>query len=528
MEKIKLALVISFLIGLILFLYSWYLSYPLALSYPNDSIFNHVSILYWISFPLLLASMFLIALTAKSRVLKWILSVGVVLLLYSLYYFFITIPGSDAPYFRSMTEYFIKTGSLDSSLNLHLYFQYPSFFVLSKIATTLSGLPLTSYEFVQFSVIGLLLVTSLFIYSSRIFKKGGFLVPIAFFVALFYLIDYQNVPFALAFGLLFVLLMLDTYEMNLGIFCTTILLFSTITLGHAFVPLFFIIYLLLQSIIKRNKSYWGRFLATLAIYFIITLTFSGATFLDTINGLIASRTPYNGLVEGTFSPILVPADIVAQNISRSVTIGIIAICLIGSLFLIFKHKLRDSDKSIFILGIIWSGLGLLLGNLGERALPLVFMPLSLGVAYLYESKYKKYISGIFLVLLIFAVGIPIHNAYSNPPMFFQTKEDKTTTIFLINQYNWNTNRYILSDGVMRWYISPQVSNNFDQTFTAVFNSSKFYSYDCIIYTFVLIKGIPNIQNGSTATDPISQQIKEDFNVIYNSGSDYVATRPNDG
>jgi hypothetical protein len=157
MEKIKLALVISFLIGLILFLYSWYLSYPLALSYPNDSIFNHVSILYWISFPLLLASMFLIALTTKSRVLKWILSVGVVLLLYSLYYFFITIPGSDAPYFRSMTEYFIKTGSLDSSLNLHLYFQYPSFFVLSKIATTLSGLPLTSYEFVQFSVIGILL-----------------------------------------------------------------------------------------------------------------------------------------------------------------------------------------------------------------------------------------------------------------------------------------------------------------------------------------------------------------------------------
>ena len=526
--EIRYFLYIPFLIGIILFLFSLYLSYPLSLSSTNDSIFNHVSILYWISLPLLLASMFLIAATSNNRVLKWLLSFASVLLLYSLYYFFITIPGSDAPYFRSMTEYFLKTGNLDSSLNLHLYFQYPSFFIFSKIATDLSGLPLTSYEFVQFSVIGLLIVSSLFLYANRIFKKGSFLVPIAFFVALFYFIDYQNVPFALAFGLLFVLLMLDTREMNFGIFCATILLFSTITLGHAFVPLFFIIYLLIQSIIKINKSYWGRFLATLAIYFIVTLTFSGATFLDTINGLIASRTPYSGLVEGTFSQTLLPTDIAAQNLSRLVTVGVIALCLIGSMFLIAKRKFRDSDKSIFIVGLIWSGLGLILGNLGERALPLIFMPLSLGAAYLFESKYKKYVSVIFLVFLVLAVGIPVHNAYSNPPMLFQTREDQTTATFLIKDYNWNANRYILSDGVMRWYISPQVANNFDQTFTAVYNSSKINSYDCIIYTLVLVKGIPNIQNGTTSADQTFQQIKEDFNVIYNSESDYIATRPNDG
>jgi hypothetical protein len=525
--KAKYLLFVPFSIGSVLFACSWYLSYPFSLSNATESIFNHVSILYWISLPLLLASMFLIAATFNNRILKWLLAFGSVLLLYSLYYFFITIPGSDAPYFRSMTQYFLNTGSLDPSLNLHLYFQYPSFFIFSKIATDLSGLPLTSYEFVQFSVIGLLIVSSLFLYASRVFRKGGFLAPIAFFVALFYFIDYQNVPFALAFGLFFVLIMIDTtHKMNFGIFAATILIFSTITLGHAFVPLFFVIYLLIQSIIKRNKLYWGRFLATLAIYFIITLTFSGATFLATINGLIASRTPYSGLVEGTFSPTLLPADIAAQNLSRLVTVGIIALCLIGSVFLIAKRKLRDSDKSIFIVGLIWSGLGLLLGNLGERALPLIFMPLALGVAYLFESKYKKYVSAVFLTLLVLAVGIPIHNAYSNPPMLFQTRADQNTATFLINNYNWNLNRYILADGVMRWYIAPQVANSFDQTFTSVYNSSKINLYDCIIYTVVLAKGIPDTQNGNGSSDQVSQQIKEDFNIIYNSGSDYIATLPN--
>src|SRR5665647_3250721 len=127
MEKNRL-LFVPFLAGLLLMFYSWYLSFPLSVNSVNDTIFNHVSILYWISLPLLLASMTLIALSFKNAYLKWLMTVGCVLTLFSLWYFYFMISTIDSMFFRGLTDYFVKTHSLDASQVIHSYYQWPLYY----------------------------------------------------------------------------------------------------------------------------------------------------------------------------------------------------------------------------------------------------------------------------------------------------------------------------------------------------------------------------------------------------------------
>ncbi len=131
MEKNKL-LIIPFFIGLALLVYSWYLSFPLSIDSVGDSIFNHISILYWFSIPLLFTSIFLIAISFKNKYWIWMLTITFVMILYSLSYFYNTMSTADAAFFRGLTDNFIKTNSLNASQYIHSYYQSPSFFSSSR------------------------------------------------------------------------------------------------------------------------------------------------------------------------------------------------------------------------------------------------------------------------------------------------------------------------------------------------------------------------------------------------------------
>src|SRR5665647_934959 len=114
MEKGKL-LIIPFLLGLALLIYSWHMSFPLSLHSVGESIYDNISILYWISVPLLLSSMFLMAIVFKNVYLRWMLTFGFVLVLYSISYFYFTMPTVDSAFFRGLTENFVVTHNLDAS-----------------------------------------------------------------------------------------------------------------------------------------------------------------------------------------------------------------------------------------------------------------------------------------------------------------------------------------------------------------------------------------------------------------------------
>jgi len=535
MEKNKLLLIPLF-IGILLIIYSWWLSYPLSDNSVNDLVFYHVSVIYWISLPILLTSMFMIAVTFKNVYLKWIMAVGIVITLYSLSYFYSMMPTIDSSYYRGLTEYFINTKNLTTlptSMDPDHYFQWPFFFILAEIATSVSGLGLRNFEFLLYAVIGVLLSTTLFVYASKVFKNSGFLIAVAFFISLFLgFLNYQDAPFSLALALLFVMFMLESRQKSGSQIPIILVLFTSISLIHAFVPLYFILYALMRSILGKSKQYFNLFLLTLTIYLVTGITIAQFTFTENILKVITAPSDYSNIVTATLGhlTISVPIQAISQIFSRTITISIVTVCVIGSILMLIKRKMRDIDKAIFLSGAVFLIAGAVSYSLGSRAIAIAFIPISMGAVYLLESargrKFRPYLISFFLILLSLFAFIPINNLIvTDFPIAFQTQESYTTANFMIEKYDWNTYSIILCHVNYGAYIYTQAKGNslvrvdIDSNFN---QSSNIENYDGIIYSVGMAK---YLQTNNISVEETSQLIIHSFNIVYNSGLSYIAEKP---
>lgn len=524
MEK-KHLLLIPFFTGLAFVVYAWFLSYPLTVNSATDTVFYHIPIWYWLGFALLLTSMVSMAMCFKNTYLKWILTVGCVLTLYSLSFFYYTVPGSDAQYFRGLTQNLINTNNLDASQLNHNYYQWPSFFLLGDIVTAISGIDLTTYGFLLFALIGALLATALFVYASRFNSQIGFLATASFFIVLFYFLNYQAVPFSLAFGMLLILFMIETQNKtkNAGITVIELSLFISIALTHAFVPLFFILYLLMSGIIGKSKWHFGMFAVTGIMFLAVQFTLGQYTFLSNLFHVTFASTEYGNLAESTLVPsVSAQIDVIAQMFSRLLTVAFAAISVVGFFFVLIKRKLRNVDKAIFLTGVLYSGLGVLLYVLGSRAVPLIFLPVSLGAMYLATQKFGRYLKVMILLLLVLVVFIPVHSTFKSFPLMFQTKEDITTANAMLNNYNWTTESIVITDNGAKWYILPQLAHyiEIDTGITSRLTLENITNYDCIVYSVGLEE---SLQTSGNSAQP-SEQIRQDMNVVYDSGRSYIAMK----
>lgn len=499
---------------------SWYLSYPLSIDYVGDSVFNHVSLLYWISLTLLLVTMCAIAITSKNSYLKWLSVIGLIISIYSLSYFYYMLPGSDSQYFRGLTEYFIKTKDLNPLTPYHDYFQWPSFFLLADMATSVSGLKLANFEFLLYTIIGFLMATALYVYASKAHKKEGFLAVAVFFMAMFYFLDYQSVPFSLAFGLLLLLFMLETQQKSFSVILIMLVLFTGISFIHAFVPVFFVLYLLIRCILNKSKQYGRLFLLTSIIYLAVQITQAPFSFAENIRNALTSSSEYSGIVSMIQAPVSVPIDGVAQMFSRAVTITTIAICFVGFILLLINRKMRDLDKAIFLTGVVYFAVGFLFLALGSRAIQLIFIPISLGASYLLTSRLRLAVISLFLVLLLLFAFIPLHNTFGTSQIMFQTKVDYQTESFFIDYYNWTHSSLVLAHYRVITYLQakqPSFINFENDVNSPLFPRIK--EYDCIVYTVGL--GISLLRYNYT-TERILHETKLD--VVYNSGFSYIAMK----
>jgi hypothetical protein len=413
---------------------------------------------------------------------------------------------------------------LDPSQPIHSYYQWPSFFILANIATLVSGLELATYEFLLFTIIGFLLATALYVYASKAHTHGGFLAVLAFFIVMFYFMNYQAVPFSLAFGLLFLLFMLETQKKSSSVIITVLVLFVSISITHAFVPLFFVLYLLMRSIVSRSKQYLNLFILTFIIYFLVQFTLARFSFPSIIISIMTLPTEYSGMISSILTPVSVATDVVAQAFSRAVTIAFAMICFAGFVLMVIKRKMRETDKAIFLTGSLYSGLGVVLYTLGARALALVFIPISMGILYVYQSRFRPYLKCFILILLVLVVFIPIHTSFGWSYIAFQTKEAQTKANFMIEKYDWNRYSIILSHVSDQSYIVPQVEGNFIfyNDFSPHFQSQSIETYDTIIYSVGLAK---SFETNKFSEENISREILDRFNVIYDSGISYIAEKP---
>ena len=518
LEKNKF-LLLPLTVGIMLVVYSWFLSYPLSIDYLGDFVFNHISVLYWFGLVLTLASMYMIAVTSRRSSLKWTMTIGIVMTMYSLSYFYYMLPGSDSQSTRGLTEFFIRTRNLDPSQPGHSYFQWPSFFISANTITSVSGLGLATIEFLFYAIIGFLLVTTLYVYASKVSKNGGFLAVIVFFVVMFNFLNYQFVPFSFAFGLLLLLFMLESRRRSSGMTIAMLVLFVGITLMHVFVPIFFILYLLIQSILTRDKQHGRLFLLTLIIYLLVEFALASTGFASSILSVMTSRTEYSQIAI-IKTPVPVPIDAIAQMLAGIVEIAFGIACLAGFILLLVKRKIRSLDKAIFLTGLIYSGVGVMLFTLGSRAIPIAFIPISLGVLYLFESRFRLYVASFFLVLLVLFVFIPLHASFIDSQITFQTKEAYQTENFMIDHYNWTNPSLILAHvRVMTYLQAKQPSTAYfeDDVYSPLFPRIK--QYDAIVYTVGL--GI-NLLRFNYTTERILGEAE--LNMVHNDGFSYIAIK----
>jgi hypothetical protein len=510
---------VPLLIGLLLICYAWYTSFPIFINSANDYIYNHISVYYWIGLSLSFASAFLISYTSKREYIKWVMVVCFIISLYSIWFFYFTLPTSDATFFRGVTQNFLNTGSLDITQSYLSYYQWPAFFIIAEIVTSVTGLSLVAYEFVLLIIIELLTATALYIYASKLFKGGGFIAVITFFCISYNFINFQAVPFTLAFALLCLLFTLDiqnTHNQNKrGLTVLIILVYVCIALTHLFVPLFFVIYLLIRTFF--DKSYLKLFAITLQIYFIIQVTFGSFSFGANISQVFLLSSEFSSIVANTFTPVTVPIDVISQIFTRAIVAVFALITFTGFLYIFFRKKIRQVDKSILITGIVYTCFGAIVFTLGTRAIPLIVIPISIGSAFLIKSRFSKPLICIVLFMMILLVFVPFHSSFNNYPITYQTKEDLTAANFILDKYNWQSDRTIISDSGIKWYLSPQIRHEerIDTIFENRYGLANITKYDCIIYSLGLEQSF--VFNNISPTN-ISNQISQKYDILYNSGS----------
>jgi hypothetical protein len=515
LEKHKL-LIFPLILGLVLMIYSWFLSYPLLINSVDDYVFNHLSIIYWFSLVITLASMFMIAATSKNNTLKWAMTVAIIATMFSLSYFYPSPPTSDANLFRGLNENFANAKSLDVTSYRQSYFQWPSVFILTYVATAISGLNLVIFEFLMYGLIGFLLVTTLYVYLSESFRHGAFIAVVAFFIVNSGYVNYQFAPYTIALCLLFLLFILDTKRPSSSITITMLLLFVAITLTHAFVPLFFAIFLLMKWIVTRSKRYITLFLFAAATYFVYQFTSASFSFANNIIRMLTVESELSRVI--SIVPWSHPIDAIAQQFTAPTTVICAIVCFVGFVYLLTKRKLRTQDKAIFLLGIFYLGLGVAFYALGSRGIAIAFIPISLGAAYLYESKFRKFSKVLFLILLILFMFTPMRLTFFKTGLFFQTNQGYEAANFLVDNYNWNEHSLIVADYRTTQYLASRVTGNAD--FNTVPDPSQFKYADTIFYDVGLGINMDYYFN-RTIEDTLDEDM---LNVLYDNGYSLVITQ----
>ena len=121
-------------------------------------------------------------------------------------------------------------------------------------------------EFIQYSIIGLIVASLIFLLVSRQ-GLNAYVSVVAFSIISFNLADYEFFSSAMvALGLILVLLYLDRFSEKREVFLAMIVIFVALTFTHVLMPFLFIIYSLVMFLIERSRKYLNLFIITSAVY----------------------------------------------------------------------------------------------------------------------------------------------------------------------------------------------------------------------------------------------------------------------
>jgi hypothetical protein len=515
-------------LGLILILYSYYLSYPLLMDAVDDFVYYHISPVYWLGLFILMPSLFVLATISERDVVRLLSCIGLLLSMYSIKFFYFSFPSSDVHYVRGLVEYALSTGDLDPGKAFHDYFQWPLFFVFIQMFSVLTNIDLTIIEYLSFIVFGVLYVSSLYVYYYNYDKKSNHISIMAFLLVMYWFLNYQFAPFSLAMAFLFILYMIESND-NLTINHTIIslLLYLCVVLTHPFAALFYIYYLLIMYAFSRRREHLQLFLFTLLIYMAYTI-YSTEFFIPTVVGQIGriDIMQYTVIVRRTFSGRVTERpfiDVLSQTFSRIIVISTGLFTGIGFLQLLYRRKLRNVDNLLLISSGIIAVAGALIPVIGMRVVFGLVIPISLGINYFFDSKYRRHTIALFLILVTLFPFIPLTQSFYDREVHFQTENEYVTSNFFIEHHNWLNRDSVLSHFRTSHYLKTRTSGRtlFPHDVQDAFPYNAEES-DYIIYNV----GIGKKFYSANFTLPTFLE-ENAYNRIYDSHFSYIASKSDD-
>jgi hypothetical protein len=441
-----------FAIGTVFVAFAWLASYPVTIAPVGRYLFDGIYPSLWPGLSIVFASLFLISQSSRDRRVALICAIGLVFFLYVDYLFFQLLPGPDAHYFRALTKLSATAGVSTSNAE---YFQWPSFFVLNNVLSSVLGLNVDNVSVLFFVYTGLALSSTLFVYYSSQVENMGFVGVALYFIGLFWFLNYQFAPQSLALVLLLVCVNLAT-RTDRGSKICLLLVFVSLAFMHAFMPVFFLLFYFIITLRDRTRRNSFILYSIIFLAELVYLALRNLNYLITMFQQIAFLTSYSWIVQSTFVPVLAPIDVVAQFFSRGITVLVWGLLLVGMVIRAVKKDIRVRDVSLLAAGSLYALVGGVVAVLGQRSLQLVFVPFASG-GKPFLKRYHKFITGFLLLALILSPFLVIHSIYDTTSV--QTASGERASEVLIRNLSGRVFLTVLATAEDGYYISGRLSES---------------------------------------------------------------------
>jgi hypothetical protein len=423
---------------------------PIAISTTLATFFQ-IPAFFWI---ILILSPFLLYIIAKDSE-KPLVPLFCVVIYYFIFYsyglFFASHPTlsdvNSSAEVQEILSSIIHIGSRE--ISIEQYFQWPIFFIFSKIFTCILGIgPIQTLNLGFFSLfLPLPFFLSIFYKRENQIKSSilYFILPALYLILAFHYINDQFVPQFLA--LIYLVILFGFYvryekDRNVVFFVLVIIYFALTVFTHPFLFVFFLFAIVINGIMGKKKRKIMTIHWEMVLIFISIISFYLYFYIAYIKNVISWESQTSGetwwffekmfsertqtVADSGYTPQflyhLVPEiyDAILTPIAKIIVF--MPFFIVGIIFLLYIiKKRRFFDFSIIVGAVFWFGLGMIKEVvLGQRAIQIACLPLARH--FVSSNRLLSFLSKIIIVMIIIAPSVFVANTLINESV---TGEDLT-------------------------------------------------------------------------------------------------------
>lgn len=440
MNRVKKLAVILFICLLNILLISLKQSYPISVSL-NTAVFFQIPISFWLVLIISPLSLYIIARYSKNNFVPIICAMLYYVLLYSYGFYFVSHPTfSDIGSSAVFQEILANTSHIGAAeINIEAYFQWPIYFIFSKIFSSILGIaPILTLNlgFVSFISIFPVLLFLFFKAKTNIVNKYEYFIILALYIVLsYFFINDQFVPQFLA--LIYLVILFGCYiryiktKNSLDLLLITIF-YTLLVFTHTFMFLFFVLTVIFEKIwfeyVETKKSFGPSYeflLLTILLpftYFAIYLDlFTHSRFGESWR-ILESITSQRTLGVSLYHLVPEIFDQLFANITKVIVIGAFIIVSLG-LLLHFLKKREITDIALIFSSFLWFVMGLFKMVLGQRAIQVI--PLALSNFYNSSHRIFPYLSKVIIIFILISPSLFVANTIINDSIEGERLEQDT-------------------------------------------------------------------------------------------------------